>query len=104
MENQDPQLLSWRDSIKAIRSAFQEAKKASNLIKVRKGWNQVIYCMHIMLEVEDLISKSETRRQWIYDVTPLAERFQEELWKLNENWAWTLAIQIHQLLRDYPVA
>jgi hypothetical protein len=104
MENQDPQLLSWRDAAKAIRSAFQEARKASNLIRVRKDWNQMIYCMHIMLEIEELISKSETRRQWIYGVTPLAQRFQEELWKVNENWAWTLAIQIHQLLRNYPVA
>jgi hypothetical protein len=103
-ENQNPQFLTWQDSVKAIRLAFQEAKKASNLIKIRKDWNQVIYCLHIMLEIEELISKSETKRQWIYDVTPLAQRFREELRKLDESWAWILATQMHQLLRDFPVA
>jgi hypothetical protein len=57
-----------------------------------------------MLKIEDLISKSETKRQWIYDVSPLAQRFQEELRKLNEAWAWTLATQMHHLMRDFPVA
>jgi hypothetical protein len=94
-ENQDPQLLAWYDSVKMIRTAFLEAKCASNMIRVRKDWNQFIYCLHIMLEIEDQISKSETKRQWICDVTPLAQRFQEELRKLDESWALTLATQMH---------
>jgi hypothetical protein len=57
-----------------------------------------------MIEIEDLISKSETKRQWIYDVSPLSQRFQEELLKLNEAWAWTLATQMHQLMGNYPIA
>jgi hypothetical protein len=83
--------------------AFAEAKRAANVIKVRKDWNQMIYCFHIMIEIEDLISKSETKRQWIYNISPVAQRFQEELWKVNEAWAWTLATQMHQLMRDFPV-
>jgi hypothetical protein len=103
-ENQDPQILSWRETVKAIRVAFSEAKRAANVIRVRKDWNQMIYCFHIMIEIEDLISKSETKRQWIYNVSPLTQRFQEELRKLDEAWAWTLATQMHHLMRDFPVA
>jgi hypothetical protein len=103
-ENQDPQILSWRDTVKAIRVAFAEAKRSANVIRARKDWNQMIYCFHIMTEIEDLISRSETKRQWIYNISPLTQKFQEELQKLDEAWAWTLAAKMHHLMRDFPVA
>jgi hypothetical protein len=103
-ENQDPQILSWQETVQAIRLALAEAKLSARMIRIRRDWNQMIYCFHIMIEIEDLISKSETKRQWIYEVSPLSQRFQEELRKLNEAWAWTLATQMHQLMRNYPIA
>lgn len=102
MENGNPQTLPWRESVKALRAAFRDAKLASSKLQVRDRL-QMIYCMHIMLEIEDLISKSETARQLAYDVAPVAERFQEELAKLNEHWATTLEIQVHHLMRELPV-
>jgi chemotaxis regulatin CheY-phosphate phosphatase CheZ len=94
MENGNPQTLPWRESVKALRAAFRDAKLASSKLQVRDRL-QMIYCMHI--------SKSETARQLAYDVAPVAERFQEELAKLNEHWATTLEIQVHHLMRELPV-
>jgi hypothetical protein len=87
-----------RDSEEVGRCRHQ-ANVASNKMPVSRDWVQVITCMHIMLEIEDLIQKSTPAQNWIYDPKPLAQRLK----LLNEHWAMSLVNQVQRWLRPFPI-
>jgi hypothetical protein len=94
---------SWEETVKKLGDCFYEAKTASNKMPGARDWIQVCPCMHIMLEIEDLIQTSSQAKNWIYDPELLAQRFQEELKLLNKHWAMTFAPQVQRWLRPLPI-
>jgi hypothetical protein len=94
---------TWEEIVRSLESHIHEARIASSRMPVERDWNQVITCMWIIVEIEDLIQKSNPTRKWIYDPEPLAQRFQMGLKKLNEHWAMTLSQQMIQCLRVFPI-